>query len=196
MKNKRTLFLTEIAILVAIIFILAFTPIGYLKIPTIEITFLTVPVVVGAIVIGPGAGAILGAFFGITSFVQCFGMSTFGAALLAINPVLTFILCFVPRILVGLLTGLIFRGFKNKSNTSFIVASFAGPILNSILFVGFLIHLFGQSSYIQELQGSANLFAFIIAFVGLNGIIEALVCGVIGTLASKAVYKMNTTRLK
>ena len=58
--NKNILYMSELGILIAILLLMAFTPVGYLRIGTMTITFLTVPVVVGAIVCGPGAGTILG----------------------------------------------------------------------------------------------------------------------------------------
>ena len=94
MRNRKTLEMVQLAILTAIVVIFAFTPIGYLKTPAVEITFLCIPVAVGAIVLGPVPGMILGAVFGITSFLQAaLGMSTFGATLFAINPVFTALLC-------------------------------------------------------------------------------------------------------
>lgn len=195
MKTKRTLYLAEIAILSAVILLMAFTPIGYLRLPMIEITFITIPVVLGAIVIGPAAGAILGMIFGLTSFIQCFGMSVFGAALLAINPFFTFILCVIPRILVGFLSGLIFKAFKAKNIASFLTASLSGPIINTLLFVVTLILLFGSTTFILEMQGDSNLLAFLVAFVGINGLIEAAACGIICTFISRIVYKANSRRM-
>ena len=91
--TEKTRKLVQMAILIAVMLILAFTPLGYLKVGAIEITFMTIPVVVGAIILGPAAGAVLGGVFGLTSFIQCFGMSAFGAALLNISPILTFLVC-------------------------------------------------------------------------------------------------------
>ena len=109
-KNKfSTKYLVEMALLVAIILLMAFTPIGYIKTAGLEITLIVVPVAVGAVTLGPTAGAILGGVFGITSFIQCFGMSQFGALLLGINPFLTFLVCVPTRILMGWLTGLIYQ---------------------------------------------------------------------------------------
>ena len=195
-KTKhRLITLTQLAILTAIIVVMAFTPLGYLRMPGLEITFITIPVVVGAIVMGPGAGAALGAIFGLTSFFQCFGMSPFGAALLGINPVLTFIVCFVPRTLMGLLTGWIFKAFRKKNFVAFGVSSLSGALLNTILFMTALILLFGGTDYIQEMQAGANVFAFVIAFVGINGLVEAIVCFILGAAISKAVYVFNQKRL-
>ncbi len=78
-KSKfSTKYLVEMALLVAIILLMAFTPIGYIKTAGLEITLIVIPVAVGAVTLGPAAGAILGGVFGITSFIQCFGMSAFG----------------------------------------------------------------------------------------------------------------------
>lgn len=92
-KKFSTKYLVEMALLVAIILIMAFTPIGYIRTAGLEITLIVVPVAVGAVTLGPAAGAILGGVFGVTSFIQCFGMSPFGAALLGINGFLTFLVC-------------------------------------------------------------------------------------------------------
>ena len=89
------------ALLTAIIVLLAFTPIGYIRTLGLEITLRVVPLTVGAVTLGPTAGAVLGAVFGITSFIQCFGMSPFGAVLLGINPLSTFVVCVVSRVLLG-----------------------------------------------------------------------------------------------
>ena len=111
-----------------------------------------VPVAVGAIVLGPLAGAILGGVFGATSFFQALGMSPFGAALMAINPFYTFILTMVPRILMGWLTGLIFQRLYQNDKTRFFsygAASLSAALLNTIFFMSFLILLFGNSDYIR-----------------------------------------------
>ena len=85
-KKFTTKQFVEMALLTAVIVLMAFTPIGYIKTFGLEITLIVVPVTVGAVTLGPLAGAVLGAVFGITSFLQCFGMSAFGTMLLGIQP--------------------------------------------------------------------------------------------------------------
>ena len=70
LSHTRTSFMVKLALMVAIIFVMAFSPLGYLRTPGLTITFLTVPVAVGAIILGPTAGAICGAAFGLTSVVM------------------------------------------------------------------------------------------------------------------------------
>lgn len=197
MNKKKILYLTELAILVAVILLMAFTPLGYLRMPMVQITFLTIPVIVGAVVMGPLAGGILGGVFGLTSLAQCFGIDPFGMALMAINPVFTGILCLVPRILVGVLAGHIFKLFPKKNIGAFITASISGALLNTVLFIGGLMLMFGTSSYITGLiteMGSGSVWLFFVAFVGINGLVEAGTCAVIGTAVSKAVYTINSKK--
>lgn len=192
-SRQKLVRLVLTALLTALIVVMAFTPLGYLKAGAIEITFITIPVVMGAVLLGPSVGLFLGAVFGITSFIQCFGMSAFGVALLAINPVFTAIVCLVPRVLMGWLTGLIFKALTSKGSQKFVhhlVACIAGPVLNTVLFTVTLVLLFGHSSVIVELiasMGSANIFAFAVAFVGINGLVETISCAVLGTALCKAL---------
>lgn len=181
------------ALLTALIIVMAFTPLGYLKAGAIEITFITIPVIIGAVLLGPVGGLFLGAVFGITSFIQCFGMSTFGVALFSVSPLRTAIVCIVSRVLMGWLTAVIFKAVSSKDKTSFVqylVASIAGPLLNTILFTGTLLLLFNNAPIIIQLKeqfGSTNVMAFAAAFVGVNGLIEAGVCAVLGTALCKAL---------
>jgi uncharacterized membrane protein len=190
--SPRTVKMVLLAILAAIMLLLSFTPLGYLKAGIVEISFMMIPVAVGAIVLGPSGGAILGGIFGATSFIQCFGMSPFGAALLSINPVYTFILCMVPRILMGWLAGLIFQGLHKNSSTRFLsygAASLSTSLLNTIFFMSLLILLFGNTDYIKGFQGEMSLFAFVLAFVGLNGLVEAIVATILGGTISRALIR-------
>ena len=189
MKDTKTL--VTYGLLTAIIVLMAFTPIGYLKMPGIEITFLMIPVIVGAVTLGPGGGAFLGGIFGLTSFVQAFGMSKFGAELMAINPIFTFITCMIPRILMGMCCGFIFKAFNDKTKTlPYFVASISGAVLNTFFFMTTLILLFGNSEYIKAMQGGKNLLAFLVVSIGINGAVEAIVAAIAGTAIGKAVGKL------
>ncbi len=204
--SQSTVKMVLLAILSAIILLMAFTPLGYLKIGVFSITFLMVPVVIGAIVLGPGAGAFLGGVFGLTSFIQCFGLDPFGAQLLSINPVYTFILTMVPRVLAGWIPGLIFKLLKkfseghNSSHNSnhgksikgiipYGAASISGSILNTVFFMTFFVLLFGSTDLFKEIQGGKSILVFVASLVGLNGIIEAIACCILGAAISRALVR-------
>ena len=186
--------LTLTAIFTALILLMTVTPLGYLKTAGLEITFLMLPVAFGAMTVGPKAGAFLGGIWGLTSFAQCYGIlgaSAFGAALRSINPWLTFIVCFVPRVLVGLLTGLIFRAVAKVDKRGvlcFGVGSIAAAVLNTVLFMTALCLCFYHTAFIQNMANqlhASNVIMFIVLFVGINGLVEAAACVFISFPVSK-----------
>lgn len=192
MKKTAVTTLTRLAILSAVIIIMSFTPLGYLQIGPLALTFLTIPVAVGAVVMGPAAGAFLGLVFGITSFINSFS-GVMGQALLAINPFFTFILCVVPRVLEGFLSALIYKALSKKDKKgiwSVSAASISCPVLNTILFMSTLVLLFGRSDYILNLRNGANVFVFVCTMVGIQAVVEAVVCAVAAALISSAMIKI------
>ena len=185
--------LVRISVLVAIMLLLEVTGLGMIKMPGLEITLLMVPVIVGAIVMGPATGAILGGVFGCISFWECFGKSQFGAVLLGINPLYTFLVCVPTRILAGWICGLVFKALSKVDKSrlwSFGAAGLCGALCNTAFFMTTLCLCFYHTEFIQNFVqafGSANPFLFVIAFVGVNGLIEAIVCFFTGAVIAKAV---------
>ncbi len=170
--------------------------IGYITLPftTISITLMPIPVIIGAIVLGPSYGAFLGGVFGVTSFLTCFGLPApdpLGVVLLNTNPIYTAILCIVPRLLMGLLVGLVFKLFTKFRITrnwfSYFTASLAGPVLNTVLFVTALIALFFNTGALSSLGESVP--AIIAVLVTTNAAIEAIVCTALAFIISKVVAK-------
>lgn len=188
LNHSKIVSLTTLGVLAALIVVMAFTPLGYLKIGALSITFLMIPVVIGAIIVGPVGGAVLGGVFGLTSFIQCFGMDAFGTALADINVFYCAIMCFVSRILAGFLAGVVFRLVDkiDKSRVvSFGAASLTGALLNTVFFVFFLIVLFGRTEFVKSFGDS--VIAIIAALVSVNSIIESVVCLFVGAAISKAL---------
>lgn len=195
MKDKKILKMAQMAILTAIIIIMAFTPLGYFRTAGLEISLITIPVVIGSMIIGPGAGAALGGIFGITSFYQCFGMSPFGATLLSINPLFTLLVCIPTRILMGYLTGIIFKLLIKSDRTktvSYFISGMIGAFLNTLFFMGMLMLCFFRTDYLQSLNasmGNLNPIAFVLAFVGINGLFEMIITCFLGGVIAKALSK-------
>lgn len=200
MKHKKfgTKEMVTTAMLCAILLIMSFTPLGYLNIGPLAISFNMIPVAIGAIALGPVGGMILGGMFGITSFLQCLGIggvSAMGVVLFEINPFLAFVQRFVPRLLAGLLAGLIFRGVKKISNSSIacFATGFCAALLNTVLFMTALVLLFGNTDYIQNMMGGRNVLLFICGFVGINAVVEmiaaSMIVGVVGRVLSKFLIR-------
>ena len=197
MKSNKftTSQLTILGLMSGILFLMAYTPLGYLNIGPLAVTFNVIPVAICAVVLGPTGGAVAGAVFGLTSFLQAMGIggtSALGAALFQINPFLSAVQSFVPRILDGLLIGYIFRGMRRKTNVyvSCAVTGFFSAFLNTLFFMSALIVMFGNTEVVQNLMGGRNVIIGCCLMVGVNAICEmvssTILTAAVGTALSKA----------
>lgn len=193
-QTNNIRFMTQLALLTAITLVLAYTPLGYLRIGPFNASFLSVPVCIGAIVMGPGAGAFLGMVFGLTSFGNALtGGSAMGVALLGVSPVGYFVQAVVGRVLMGLCVGLIFRALRRVDKRgwfSYAVGAVSAPLLNTVFYMGLMVLLFYNCEYVQSRVaelGVVNPIMFVLAVVGVQGLVEVLVCGTVGCVVSKAI---------
>ena len=117
------------------------------------------------------------------------GASAMTGALFQVSPVNTFILCVGMRVLMGLCVGLVFNGLKqlDKPGTwSYIVSAMCAPGLNTLFFMGYIVLAFYGCDYMQNI---ANPFMFVVLLVGVQGVMEFLVSGILGGIVARAVAK-------
>ena len=186
--------LVMLGLMTGILLLMSYTPLGYLNIGPLAITFNIIPVAIAAITLGPVGGAITGAVFGLTSFLLCIGIggtSAMGAALFNINPVLAFIQRFVPRVLDGFLLGYIFRAARKRTNiyAASAVTGFCSAFLNTLFFMTALVLLFGNTEYLQEIIAGRNIIVFVCTFVGINAVCEMVSATIITAAVGAALYK-------
>lgn len=194
-KDTNTKNLAILALMTAILLIFAFTPIGTIPIGPLSISLNVIPVAISAIAMGPKGGAAAGAIFGLLSFLQCFGIgvpSGMGVILVGINPFLAFIQRFVPRVLEGFLSGLIYKSVKKKNvYAACALTGFFTAFFNTLFFMSALILLFGNTEYVQGLIAGRNIILFICAFVGINAVVEMIASTVISGAVGTALYKSH-----
>ena len=192
--------LVILSMFIAIVLLMAFTPIGLIDLPLIKATLLHVPVIIGSVVLGPKKGAVLGFIFGLSSFYKnSIAPSILSFAFTPVVPLpgltkgslLSIIICFIPRILVGVVpffavkgiealvgkaTGKSNRGIKTAAVT---LAAIAGSFTNTILVMGMIFIFF------KDFYATANnipvetVFSVILGVIGTNGVPEAIVAAVI-----------------
>lgn len=192
-------YMVRMAVLIAIIFLLAFTPLGYLVIGPIAATTIQMPVIIGAILMGPAAGAVLGGFFGLSAIIKVLtmpGADVFATAVLTYTPAGYLFICMVPRILMGFLAGLLGKGLKalpffqgNKSIVAFGITGFAGSLMNTVFYLGALWAIAAQviaDSYGVDLGGVG---AIVMATATGAGIPEAIVSCIVVAAVSRALMK-------
>lgn len=196
MKRENVLKLAQLALLVAVILVMKLTGISSIPVGPLNMTFTMVPIAIGAMLMGPVAGGVLGMIYGFTSFYDAVsGGSVMTGIFFQISPVHTFILCVGMRILVGVLTGLLFMGLKKIDKTDtvcYFAGGLAAPLLNTILFMGYIVLVFYQTDYVQErlaALGASGPLMFVVLSVGVQGLVEALTGLVIGGIVTKAVAR-------
>ena len=184
---------------------MAFVPyLGFIPLGFMNATIIHIPVIIGALFLGPKAGALLGFVFGLTSLykntfspnVTSFVFSPFYTAGEVNGGLRSIIVCFLPRILIGIVAyytyKLILKKAENKSNKrtlAFVVAGVLGSLTNTILVMSGIYFLFG-SSY-STAQGLAEdvLYKTILTVVATQGVPEAIVSGIIVTAVGQVLYK-------
>ena len=191
--------MSTLALLIAVVVVMSFTPLGYLVIGPLSMSLLTIPVAIGAIVMGPVDGLILGLVFGCTSFFNAMsGGSAMGTALFSINPFGCFVVCVVARVLMGLCTGLVFQGltkwnkFPQKLNCA--ISGLLAAFFNTLFFMGTLVIFFYSSIYVQKICAGLhvnNPLMFVIALVGVQGVVEMILCCIVTTAVSIPLFKMQ-----
>ena len=193
-KTFSTRYLAEVALFVGIILVMKITGLSSIPVGPLVMTFTMIPIAIGAMLLGPLAGTILGAFFGLTSLYDAItGKSAMTHFFFQESPFLTVLLCVGTRALVGAATGWLFRAFSKvdkKHTWSYFAGGLAAPVLNTLFFMGFIVLVFYRSSFVQNLVsklGATGPIMFIVLVVGVQGLVEAATGLVIGGAISKGV---------
>lgn len=136
-KHFSMVKMVELAILTAIVLILQLSGVG-IRIGGTNISLVLVPIALGAMVLGPMAGAWLGLVFGAVVYITggVMGMDPFTALLFQNHPLITAGICLVKSTLAGFLAGLLFKLLK-RINSLFaaFVAAAVTPIVNTGVFI-------------------------------------------------------------
>lgn len=203
--ENKTRNLVLAAVFSAIIVILAFTPLGYIPLGFMNATIIQVPVIIGAIILGPKYGGFLGMMFGLTSLWKNTYMPN--PTSFVFSPFIkvgeyggnfgSLIICMVPRILVGIVSYYVFRAvlkaMGNKSGKRTIAlatAGVVGSLTNTLLVMNLIYFLFGKE-YGQVAKGlSDGIYSVIIGIICINGIPEAIVAGILTVAVTQALLKV------
>lgn len=192
--RRKLLFLTQFAMILALEAIVCFTPLGSLPaVGPLVATLSGVPVVVAAVFMGTGAGAGMGFFFGLFSFIVwtfvppspvAFVFTPFYSVGSVSGNFWSLVICFVPRILIGVAAGLCVKLFKKLSKGRAMplfggIAGAIGSLVNTLLVCGGIYLFFGRS-YAEAIGTSFELLLGIIGTTILtSGIPEAVICAVV-----------------
>ena len=205
-KKHDTRWMVSVALMAAIVIVLANTPLGMIQLPIIKATTVHIPVILGAILLGPGAGAILGAVFGICSLVS----NTMAPTLLscAFSPFLS--TTGIPgalkaiwisvgcRILIGVAAGWLWVLFTKIKLNQFIalpIVGFVGSMVNTVTVMGSIYFLFAQQYAEAKEVAFTAVFGLVMGTVTASGIPEAIAAAILVLALGKVLVvvfrKMN-----
>ena len=200
MNKTSTRELVLVALFCAIIVIMAFTPmIGYIPLGFTRATIIHIPVIIASIILGPKKGAFLGFVFGLTSFINntinptvtSFVFTPFFSLGNAEPSWLSLIVCFVPRILVGVVPYYVRKITKKLPDViSLALAGLFGSLTNTILVMNLIYLLFRESYAAASGKAVEVLYAAIGSVILINGVPEAIVAAVITLAICKAVARV------
>ena len=199
--RSQTLGMVQVALFAALIIIMAFTPfLGYIPLGFTRATIIHVPVIIGSILLGPKKGAVLGGIFGLTSFINntmnptvtSFVFTPFYSLGEMQGGIGSIIICFVPRILVGIIPYFVFKvlykEMKSKGSGMLValgIAGLAGSFVNTLLVMN-LIFVFFRDAYAVAANA---VYGFILSIIAMNGIPEAIVAAVIVAVVGRTLLK-------
>lgn len=206
--NTQVKEMVQVALFAALIIIMAFTPfLGYIPLGFTRATIIHIPVIIGALILGPRKGAILGFVFGLTSLINntmnptatSFVFSPFYSLGEIHGGIGSIIICFLPRILVGIIPYYVYRfmtkitkKWKSSMIFSLGVCGVIGSLTNTLLVMN-LIFVFFKDAYAMANGVASNaVYGFILSVIGINGVPEAIVAGVLVAFVGRVLLKSRS----
>lgn len=179
MKNQKIKRMVGIALLMALVVVMQFLSGIIPPVGGFTISLVLIPIVLGAAVFGPSAGAVLGATFGVIVFVNCVtGADPGGAMVFQANPVLCFLVVMAKGTLAGLASGWVYKLLAGKNAyLAMLLAAIVCPVVNTGVFIVCML-LF----YIEVLAawaGGADVMGYILTGLVLANFVPELIINVV-----------------
>ena len=188
--NERIKRMVGLALLIALIVVMQaisgmIPPIG-----GFSISLVLIPIVLGAAMYGPAAGALLGAAFGVIVYINCVtGADPGGAMVFQADPILCFVVVLGKGILAGFASGMVYKLFKQKNPyLAIICAAIICPIVNTGIFVICMLLFFIE--VLSSWAAGGNIFGYILTGLILANFLPELLINVVFSPASQRIISI------
>lgn len=199
-KKHDTRWMVSVGLMAAIVVVLANTPLGMIQLPIIKATTVHIPVIIGAILLGPTAGAILGGVFGVCSLISntmaptllSFAFSPFMSTTGIPGAIKAIWISVGCRILIGVVAGWLWQLLKKvKLNQiiALVITGFVGSMVNTIAVMGSIYLLFAQQYAEAKEVAVTAVWGLIMGTVTASGIPEAIAAAVIVAVVTKVLLR-------
>lgn len=209
-QNKNnTRWLVSVALMSAVVIVLANTPLGMIQLPIIKATTVHIPVILGAVLLGPLAGAILGGVFGVCSLISntmaptllSFAFSPFLSTTGIVGAIKAIWISVGCRILIGLAAGWLWIFFKKMKLTqgfgrltALVITGFLGSMVNTVTVMGSIYILFAAEYAQAKNVAIGAVWGLIMGTVTAAGIPEAIVAAVVVTFLGRILITSSLVR--
>ena len=203
MQTKRTdtRRMALLAMLCAVLLVMGMTGIGFIPLPVIKATTMHIPVILGAILLGPAAGGVLGAVFGLCSIwvntttpgLLAFAFSPFMSTEGLVGVLKSLWIALDCRILLGLIAGWLWKGLRRllkKDYWALPITAALAAILHTVLVMGSIYLLLAQQYAQAKNVGITAVFGLVMATVTASGIPEAIAAAILVTVIGKALLRL------
>lgn len=200
-KKMDTRYMATLAMFCGILLVIGATGIGFIPLPVIKATTMHIPVILGAILLGPAAGAVLGGVFGLCSIWA--NTTSPGLLAFAFSPFMTteglpgvlksLWIALGCRILLGVIAGWLWRGLKKVLKQDYLalpVTAAVSTICHTILVMGSIYLLLAQQYAQAKNVAITAVFGLVMGTVTASGIPEAIIAAVLVTVIGKALLHL------
>lgn len=208
MKTKKpdTRYMASLAMLCAVLLVMGMTGIGFIPFPVIKATTMHIPVILGAILLGPGAGAVLGTVFGLCSIwvntttpgLLSFAFSPFMSTEGLTGVVKSLWIALGCRILFGYVAGWLWKLIKRIAKKDYIalpVTASISALLHTVFVMGSIYVLLAQQYAAAKNVAVSAVFGLVMGTVTASGIPEAIVAAILVTVIGKSLLHL-VSRIK
>lgn len=203
MKKTKvdTRYLATLAMLCGVLLVMGMTGIGFIPLPVIKATTMHIPVILGAILLGPSAGAVLGGVFGLCSIwvnttspgLLAFAFSPFMSNEGLIGAVKSLWIALGCRILLGVIAGWLWRLLHKCIKQDYIalpITAAVSTICHTLLVMGSIYVLLAQQYAAAKNVAVAAVFGLVMGTVTASGIPEAIAAAILVTIIGKALLHL------
>ena len=189
----------------AIVIVLANTPLGMIQLPIVKATTVHIPVIIGAILLGPSAGAILGFVFGVCSLISntmaptllSFAFSPFMSTTGILGVLKAIWISVGCRILIGVVAGwlwILLKKIRFNQIVALAITGFVGSMVNTVTVMGSIYFLFAQQ-YAQAKEVAVTaVWGLIMGTVTASGIPEAIAAAILVAFIAKVLLKVRVIK--
>ena len=187
--NKTVKSMVGVALLIALVIVLQFLGGMIPPVGGFSISLVLIPIVIGAAVYGPGAGALLGGVFGAIVTINCVNGSDVGGAMVfQANPALCILVVMSKGILAGFAAGCVYRLLKNKNAyVAMLCCAIVCPVVNTGVFIACMLTFFRE--VLAAWAGGGEIIAYVLSGLILANFVPELIINVVFGTAGQRVLK-------